>query len=294
VVRPDYYGSFRCVADKCKHNCCIGWEIDIDDNALHYYENQSGELGEKLRKSISYDTCAHFILGPDDRCPFLNGNNLCELILHGGEGMLCQICRDHPRFYNELFGVTEAGLGLSCSAAAKLILLNPNPVSLLSDQPIPQNEFFTARGKIFALLQNRSLPLSRRIDGILDMVGADGPLAAADWISVYKSLERLDEGWTKLLDSAEEISNKLPKEFDTTNEQLIHYFIYRHLSGAAEDFRFAERIQFAILSCYVINSLNRAKSIESLLDVARMYSSEIEYSDENVDTVLFELQNCNQ
>ena len=29
-VYPGYYSGFRCIADKCKNNCCIGWEIDID------------------------------------------------------------------------------------------------------------------------------------------------------------------------------------------------------------------------------------------------------------------------
>ena len=27
---PDYYPLFHCIADRCRHNCCIGWEIDID------------------------------------------------------------------------------------------------------------------------------------------------------------------------------------------------------------------------------------------------------------------------
>ena len=31
LVYPDYYPEFRCSASACKHNCCIGWEIDIDE-----------------------------------------------------------------------------------------------------------------------------------------------------------------------------------------------------------------------------------------------------------------------
>ena len=33
VVVPNYYNQFKCIAEKCHHNCCIGWEIDIDDHA---------------------------------------------------------------------------------------------------------------------------------------------------------------------------------------------------------------------------------------------------------------------
>ena len=146
MVRPDYYDSFRCIAAECRHNCCIGWEIDIDDETLEKYKAIGGDLGAELRKNISLEPCAHFILQSGERCPFLNGQNLCHLILQGGENMLCQICRDHPRFYNQPYGVPEAGVGLSCEAAARQILMSPRPVSLLSDEPLPQNEFFCRKG----------------------------------------------------------------------------------------------------------------------------------------------------
>ena len=28
---PFYYKEFHCIADACKDSCCIGWEIDIDE-----------------------------------------------------------------------------------------------------------------------------------------------------------------------------------------------------------------------------------------------------------------------
>ena len=28
VTVPSYYKDFKCIADKCRHSCCIGWEID--------------------------------------------------------------------------------------------------------------------------------------------------------------------------------------------------------------------------------------------------------------------------
>ena len=30
IIVPDYYKEFSCIADHCRHSCCIGWEIDID------------------------------------------------------------------------------------------------------------------------------------------------------------------------------------------------------------------------------------------------------------------------
>ena len=110
---------------------------------------------------------------------------------------------------------------------------------------------------------------------------------------MYKNLERLDAQWDTYLDSITQIRDDIPEKLEVPCEQLIWYFIYRHLSGAIDDFMFCERIQFAILSCYVINSVNKTGTINEMQQVARMYSSEIEYSDENVEILLEKLQEMN-
>ena len=141
-IRPDYYDSFKCIAQDCKNNCCIGWEIDIDEQTLEKYKRHSGALKDTLAGCIGPEPCAHFVLAENERCPFLNNKNLCELILEDGEDMLCQICRDHPRFFSDVYGVTEKGLGLCCEAAAEIILTKVSPFSLITDgEEIPQIDF---------------------------------------------------------------------------------------------------------------------------------------------------------
>ena len=29
LYAPKYYNEFKCIADKCTHSCCVGWEIDM-------------------------------------------------------------------------------------------------------------------------------------------------------------------------------------------------------------------------------------------------------------------------
>ena len=293
-IRPDYYDDFKCIAGECQHNCCIGWEIDIDDDALFKYNNATGYLKVKLQQSIAVDPCAHFILVGNERCPFLNSDNLCELILYGGKDMLCQICRDHPRFYNEVYGIIEKGIGLCCEVAANIILTKIDPTTLVADEEKTlQNDFYERRNEIFAILQDRGRSLNDRINSILDLAGSSLEFDGIDWIDVYKNLERLDAQWDTYLDSITQISDDIPEKLEVPCEQLIWYFIYRHLSGAIDDFMFCERIQFAILSCYVINSVNKTGTINEMQQVARMYSSEIEYSDENVEILLEKLQEMN-
>ena len=50
---PEYCSKFICTADRCTDNCCIGWEIDIDEKSLEYYESVEGDFGEKLKNNIS-------------------------------------------------------------------------------------------------------------------------------------------------------------------------------------------------------------------------------------------------
>ena len=80
IFAPNYYKKFSCIADKCKHSCCIGWEIDIDDETFEQYKNNNTEFGKKLNDNIIInDDCACFKLTDNDRCPFLNDNNLWEI-----------------------------------------------------------------------------------------------------------------------------------------------------------------------------------------------------------------------
>ena len=157
---PDYYPLFHCIADRCRHNCCIGWEIDVDGDSLAAYDQIGGEMGERLHKCIDRSgEMPHFLLGEQERCPFLNGKNLCDLILYGGEGMLCQICTDHPRYRSFLSERTEIGVGLCCEEAARLILTRPEKTTLVvtGEGELDEKEtaLLTLRDHLFAIAQNK-------------------------------------------------------------------------------------------------------------------------------------------
>ena len=134
VYVPDYYTDFHCIASRCRHTCCAGWEIDIDEESLARYDKLPGAFGERVRRGISREGTPHFALTAGERCPLLDADNLCELIRHEGEEALCQICHDHPRFRNFFSDRVEMGLGLVCEEAARVILTSPHPLRLI---PLP-------------------------------------------------------------------------------------------------------------------------------------------------------------
>ncbi|MBQ8159927.1 MAG: flagellin lysine-N-methylase [Clostridia bacterium] len=142
VMAPDYLPSFRCIAGECRHTCCEGWEIDIDEETLRRYREVPGVFGEKLRGHIDLNPEPHFRLLDGERCPLLREDGLCSMILEMGEESLCQICRDHPRFRNYWSDRIEIGLGMACEEAARLILTCDHSMRLIcvGDEPDEEAE----------------------------------------------------------------------------------------------------------------------------------------------------------
>ena len=289
-IYPDYYDDFQCIADRCGHSCCIGWEIDIDNDSVKYFLSISGELGEKLRQNISLKPEPHFILDSRERCPFLKTDGLCELILELGEESLCDICAEHPRFYNELPGRLEYGLGMCCEEAARLLVSGKEPVQLVCEDDGTENE---AEAPPLAMLRdsiltrlNGSGSFVERMEDILSSVGIKPfSFSPSDIADFCLDLERMDESWTKLLKemqkhpSAEGIEKRLD---DVRYTRIAHYFIFRHFVSAENTAEAAALLVFSFLSTMTVCFLDFLGYEE---DALRLYSAEIEYSDENLNVI---------
>ena len=115
---PEYFINFRCIADKCKDSCCIGWEIVIDDLTREKYSRITGAIGHEIAKKTRHGC---FPLRENGRCTFLDDKGLCRIISALGDGYLCDICREHPRYYGVGKDGIEGGLGLGCEEAARIM-----------------------------------------------------------------------------------------------------------------------------------------------------------------------------
>ena len=300
TIMPDSCRGFACLAGACRHTCCAGWEIDVDDDALARYRAVPGALGQRLREAIDEaDGMAHFRLTAEERCPFLNRDNLCDLIIGLGEDSLCQICADHPRFRHCLSDRTEIGLGLCCEAAGRLMLGWREPVRLVAveddghDDP-PEDEelaLLALRDALIAHMQDRSLPFADRLDALARRCRYhEKPWA--HWRGFLLSLERLDQAWADALNTLLDAAPPLAPGWDIPFEQLTVYLLLRHLPGALEDGDVLGRVRFCVLVTRLLRALlavQPAPDMDSLVELARLCSSEIEYSDENVDAILAEL-----
>ena len=116
-----------------------------------------------------------------------------------------------------------------------------------------------------------------------------------EWAEFLMELERLDEGWTACLqrladtDFDESDVGPLMHSRSLWFRNLFDYFVYRHLFTALDDGDISSKVLFAVLSCRIIAALllthGGPGDIETVAEYARMYSSEIEYSDENLDLI---------
>ncbi len=207
TLAPEYYNNFKCIADKCNHTCCVGWEIDIDEISLERFKKC-----DDIIPFIDFSESPHFALQKGERCPFLKKNGLCNMIIDHGEDMLCDICRDHPRFRNFFTGRTEIGLGLVCIAAAKLVLSSKTPLNLIVIEDDGDNE---------ALPEDEIFLLSKR-EEMLNSISETGPKARLLEYLIFRHLadalydDRLDERIRFIYNSFSEIS----KMFDKTDGSI--------------------------------------------------------------------------
>ena len=284
-IKPDFYDDFRCIASACRHSCCAGWEIDIDEDTADYYAELPGDIGDALRAHISVEPEPHFVMTDDGRCPFLRGDGLCRLILTLGEDALCDICAEHPRFYNFTGGREESGLGLCCEEVVRLLYSSDAPLGFIveddgepDEDSAEENENYILREKIFRELADRTRPLYRRMAAACALGGTEmPPLDLPSWAELYSGLEQMHESWGTALDSLRGINAftvpSLPRY-----ERLAAYFVYRHFDSS-------ETLRFAMLSTVIVAALDSVSPPEWHEENLRMYSEEIEYSDENIKII---------
>lgn len=198
-ITPDFYKDFHCIGGACRHNCCIGWDVEIDEDTADFYRSIGGEMGKRFAKEVRYGKeGAAFRMGADRRCPFLNRQNLCDIITDIGEGGLCQICADHPRFRADFSDRIEFGLGMACEEAARLLLTHEEPLRLVvagddgedEGQTEEEQRFFGRRAALITIAQDRTYPVYERTERLARAAGIDGlDLTTENWIGFFEDLE---------------------------------------------------------------------------------------------------------
>jgi len=319
---PDYFHNFRCLAGRCPDTCCGQWEIVVDEEAEKRYLGVGGTLGEQIRKALTVmdvETCMALV---DGKCPLLTEDGLCPIVTQLGESFLSTTCHTHPRFTEIYGGLQETMLSISCPEAARLLLERDAPLRFVTeiDTVLPEpddldaDEFdllLGARQTAFQLVQDRTRTLSDRLALLLCFAkrlqdNLKNLHICEALCHRYEDARYLDRQLCRirrkrkggslirtrqLMNAMEHLSSAFPsalKELECTDlapfeiqlEHLTMYFLFRWWLKAACDDRIWRQAAASVVSVLTIAGL--CKPIGDLNEAARLYSKEVEHSEENM------------
>ena len=273
-LRPVFYDRFHCRAAACRHSCCKGWEIDIDENTLDRYQNLRGVWKKRMQNAIVCDESgAHFRLTEDERCPFLKQDGLCELICSFGEDALCDICALHPRFYEQVGSYELAGLGLSCEAVCELLLAEEGELTFWCEETGEKVAFSS-------LLKSLCLETGDRALRFTPTEDLDGMLRRLE------RTEAIDAAWTEELRRLRKaVKNEKVPGLPTGPgyDRMLQYILCRSIE-------YVENVGWEAVLNYARESVSFVALQDALYgsdpEHLRRWSEQIEYSTENVERLL--------
>lgn len=297
------FKNFKCIAEKCRHSCCIGWEIDIDSKTLKRYKKNRTPYAENLKNGIDFKN-RRFKMSEKGNCVFLNKNGLCDIIIALGENSLCDVCREHPRYRNIISGGEHFGIGLCCEVSAHAVVFCEEPIEsvLFDENKRPPAKAFSKnkqteektlslRERAFKIFSDDTKPFNDCVANVISICGVDKEkFFDYDWKKQLYSLERLFSDWEEKLKTADFASAKVYSKPSAPLNRLASYFIHRHVANTIDDTDLKSRLLFCVLSVFIINAVCLGITCdydkELLAETARAYSAEIEYSDDNLNSLL--------
>jgi lysine-N-methylase len=138
--------NFKCIGNKCIDSCCTDWDITFDQKTYEDlsqnpdFKNTMADYGY-INDHVSIPTINYGIINltEDNRCPFLDGDDLCILQKSMGERRLSNVCALYPRYYNLVDGLYEESLSLACIEATEQLLLG-DPLELVQVERGPKRD----------------------------------------------------------------------------------------------------------------------------------------------------------
>lgn len=309
---PNYMKDFKCIADDCLDTCCAGWDVDLDPDAYYYYQIAPAPFGDVIRSRIRVtDEEITFPLTKDRRCPFLNDQNLCDIITNCGENRICQTCREYPRSFVEAADYEQVDLNLSCMEVGRLffevypeISYETSGTREESDEKL--DRILSFRDACIRTLKDPSLPVRDRIDAVISMYGNENttgftavPLQESDedLLNLMRQLEMVNDHWPKERESVAAVLTEPEETFapflashrellDEWFKKLALYFVFRytidsyfHDSIQPELNMFTRSLRFLFLMTKARwLREQRPLTTTDIIDIAHLYSKQVEHS----------------
>lgn len=306
------FDNFSCIADKCSDNCCIGWDVELDKKTLTFY----ADFPAPLKQNIDFKN-SKVKMRKDGRCPFLNKDNLCDIIINYGYDNISYICKNHPRFFNEFDTHIEFGYGLCCEEAVRLLFKNDVSLEMTGND----NGYFKLRDKLFEIIKDDSLTLSEKCANYLDLIceaedyiffngfedfssylenftfekTKEKRVSIKGFLEIIKGTEPIGDLWTlkinEVSDNFKIIQNNTYKVIELNAkryEKLLYYYTFRYFLKDIENPEIIEKGKFIVTLVLLNVFFDTLSFLENKNDFNKntvLISKQLEYSPLNLSYI---------
>lgn len=311
------FKNFKCKAGMCEDSCCVGWGIDIDKKTLDFYKKLEGQFADYVKQNIDFKSSS-IKMCENGRCPFLNGDNLCDIILNLGEEHISYICTNHPRFFNRYDTHTEEGIGLCCEEGTRLLFYEneemekgfggQSPLFLLRDTlfKIILRDDMEFLEKVYYFLdlicEADDLIFNMEDDKIIELINtyefkkirADSP-EISGFLEVAKATEPIDNTWSKKLGEVALKTGEIRREFEkiiAENKEkyrkLFYYYTFRYLLKDIEEREIISKGKFIIYLLYmnvIFDGYSHICGDKNSVKNTILISKQMEYSEVNTEFI---------
>ncbi len=187
-VKPAFYDKFTCIGGECDFTCCQEWKIAVDEETNKKWKDIKPPAGVATRrKNLSLftrfkDGQRVIDLGKDHKCPFLDENRLCRIVIEHGDSVISETCQTFPREIHTFADQKEYTLMPCCPAAVDFLKEGSFALVESGDQPEADQELSNLRELRSTLMEIQEKKEYSLEEGIL--------------VNFYLTLDEYDQ-WAK-------------------------------------------------------------------------------------------------
>ena len=150
----------------------------------------------------------------------------------------------------------------------------------------PEFDSLPHRDRIYSILSDRSVAYPERLLKIYEEYDVSPAIRTdAEWREILASLEYLDAAHGEIFASySSELAT--PEGYQMMLERALAYFVFRHCTPACDEDDLRAALGFALFCERLLSSV--VGTGYDPCDLARIISEELEYSEENTETLKFE------
>ena len=170
TLKISNYDEFKCIADKCRFTCCVGWDVSIDTDTYNKWKKENDKCDNILNnvKIKKHGSKTEYFINKENHeaCPLLDKQGLCEVVKSHGEEYLSSTCHRFPRIENIFEDKKELSLSCACPEVVEIISSITGKINMISenDTNLKSNLLeLKIRETVINIVQQESFLLEERL-----------------------------------------------------------------------------------------------------------------------------------